>query len=60
MDKYTYYSTSEVCKILNISRQLFYKLVKSKKLKAHGIGMGKIRFKEWRVNKEDLEAFVGK
>ena len=56
----SYYTTLEVCKILKISRRLFYQLVKDGQLKAHGIGVGKIRKKEWRVYKEDLEDFIRK
>ena len=43
-------STKEVCKLLNISRQQFYLLVKSGRLKGYSIGAGGIR-KRWRVNK---------
>ena len=53
------YSVIEVSKVLNTTRQQIYRLIKSGKLKAYSIGMGNIR-KNWRVNKTDLEAFIGK
>lgn len=59
MEEQDSYSTQQACKLLGINRQQFYKLVKSGKLKAYSIGTGDIR-KRWRVNKSDLESFIGK
>ena len=48
------YSVSEVQEILGLSQRQIYRLIKGKEIKAFKIG------KEWRIKKEDLEAFIDK
>lgn len=53
------YSQPQVCKILGITRQQFYQLIGTGKLKAFNIGVGKVR-KRYRVHKIDLIDFMTK
>ncbi len=48
----TVYTLKEVEEILSVTRKTIYNWLKSGKLKAVKVG------RQWRVKKEDLEAFI--